>query len=58
MYNRKRQKFTESDCTATTMHQLIDKTIESLNDRQSELKQLDMTLNGLSDTPHKSNHTP
>jgi hypothetical protein len=57
MYNSKRQTLEESDPTATATHQFIDKIIESLNNKQSELKQFDRTLNGLSDTPHKSNLT-
>ena len=58
VYNNKRQKPTEPDPTATAMHEFIDKMIESLNKKQHELRQLDTTLDGLSDTPQKSNRTP
>ena len=58
VYNSKRQKHTKPDPTATAMHEFIDKMIESLNKKQSELRQLDTTLNGLSDTPQKSKCTP
>ena len=57
VYNSKRQKPTEPDPTATAMHGFIDNMIESLNKKKSELRQLDTTLNGLSDTPQKSNCT-
>ena len=49
---------TEPDPTATAMHGFIDKMIESLNKKKSEIRQLDATLYGLSDTPQKSNCTP
>ena len=58
LHNAKRQRLDEEDSTATAMNAFISGIATKVEEKRTELAEVNCKLTGMMDTPQKSNCTP